>query len=61
MISQKFFENLQLGKIDEVLQLLTDDFTWTVAGKPNGGFKFSGIYNKQEFLQMLGNVGSIFP
>jgi hypothetical protein len=52
----RFFADLNTGDVEKALARTTEDFTWTVAGKPEGGFALAGVYRKQQYLDAFGDV-----
>ncbi len=49
------------GDIDGAMELTTDRFSWTVGGKPGGGFALAGTYDREGFVRMLGQAGASVP
>ncbi|MBP2471803.1 ketosteroid isomerase-like protein [Crossiella equi] len=60
-IATEFFELLGRGHIDGAMALTTDDFTWTVGGKPGGPFALAGTYDSAAYIEMLGHVAASIP
>jgi uncharacterized protein len=48
------------GNIEGALALMDDQAVYWVSGKPEQ-FPLAGNYDKQEFVQMLGRIGSAMP
>ena len=51
------FENLSAGKVDAVLDAMSDTATWWVAGN----FELSGTRTKAEFGELVKGIGSAMP
>jgi ketosteroid isomerase-like protein len=56
----RFFDKLAAKDIDAVLGLLSDSFTFWVAGKPES-FALAGSTDKSQYAQMLRNFFPVFP
>src|SRR4029077_19244233 len=56
----RFFDRLAAKDIDAVLGLLSESFTFWVAGKPQS-FALAGSTNKDQYAQMLRNFFPVFP
>ncbi|WP_372367219.1 nuclear transport factor 2 family protein [Candidatus Uabimicrobium sp. HlEnr_7] len=52
-----FFELLSNGEIDRAFYLVNDDVSWWVPGD----LPFSGTKNKNQYLQIVGNIQKGFP
>lgn len=59
-VALTFFESLSTGNLDQALQLISDNATWWLAGKPEQ-FALAGTKNKTEFTEMLSLIESGMP
>jgi hypothetical protein len=59
-VVRRFFENLTAGNIEGALALMDDQAVYWVSGKPEQ-FPLAGNYNKEEFVEILGRIGSAMP
>jgi hypothetical protein len=59
--AEQFFADMGTGDLDKALANTTEDFIWTVSGKPGEGFALAGTYERARFVDMLGHVGSSMP
>lgn len=60
-VASQFFADLGAGNIDAALGRTTPDFTWTVPGKPGGGFALAGTYDREQYRALLGRVAAALP
>jgi len=47
-----FFDNFSLDKLDQALELMADDATWWMCGRPDR-FIYGGLYSKAEFAEQI--------
>jgi hypothetical protein len=59
-VALSFFENLSNGDLDGALDLIDEDVTWWLAGKPDL-FEIAGTKNKAEFAEMLRTIETGMP
>ena len=59
-VALQFVENLSTGDIEGALDLIDEDVTWWLAGKPDQ-FEIAGSKTKQEFADMLQTIGTGMP
>ncbi len=59
-VALRFVESLSTGDIDGALDLIDEDVTWWLAGKPDQ-FEIAGSKTKQEFAEMLLTIGTGMP
>ncbi|GAA1778500.1 nuclear transport factor 2 family protein [Streptomonospora arabica] len=60
-VATEFLARLGTGDAAGAMQLTTDDFHWTVGGKPGGGFALAGTYDRAGYLEMLGRAAASLP
>lgn len=59
-VALKFFESLSTGDIDGALDLIDEDVSWWLAGKPDQ-FEIAGTKTKAEFAEMLRSIETAMP
>jgi uncharacterized protein len=59
-VALQFVENLSTGDIDGALDLIDEDVTWWLAGKPDQ-FEIAGTKTKAQFAEMLETIGTGMP
>jgi ketosteroid isomerase-like protein len=57
----QFFADMGTGDLGKALANTTEDFTWTVSGKPGDGFALAGTYDRARYVEMLGHVSASMP
>jgi len=60
-VATEFLSRFAAGDVTGALELTTDDFRWTVGGKPGGGFALAGTYDQAGYLEMLGRAAASLP
>lgn len=58
-VASDFFALLGAGDLTGALELVTDDFNWWIAGKPDQ-LPAAGDYNKEKISRLLSNMGRQF-
>jgi hypothetical protein len=59
-VALSFFENLSNGDLDGALDLIDENVTWWLAGKPDQ-FEIAGTKNKAQFAEMLRTIETGMP
>lgn len=59
-VGRAYFDLLGRGDVAGALAMMTEDATWTVAGRP-ADFPLAGSYDREGFTRMLGRIGSVMP
>ena len=59
-LAVQFIDRLTAGDIAGALELMTDDATWWIAGKPDQ-LPASGLYDKKRIARLLNNMVSQLP
>ena len=59
-VALSFFENLSNGDLDGALDLIDENVTWWLAGKPDQ-FEIAGPKNKAEFAAILRTIETGMP
>jgi hypothetical protein len=59
-VALSFFENLSAGDIDGALELIDENVTWWLAGKPEQ-FEIAGTKTKAQFAEMLRTIEAGMP
>lgn len=57
----QFFADLSTGDVEKALANTTEEFVWTVSGKPGDGFALAGSYNRARYVEMLSHVKASMP
>jgi uncharacterized protein len=60
-LATEFFDCVGRGDVDGALALTSQDFAWTVGGKPGGPFALAGKYDRAEYPALLGHVAASLP
>lgn len=55
-VALKFRETMATQGLEARLALTTNDFTWTVWGKPDGPFKLAGTYTRDQVAELMRHV-----
>lgn len=54
-VVSRFLETFSGGDVDAIMNMMTDDATWWVAGT----LELSGLKSKQEFRELLSGIGDL--